>query len=38
MPRSREFCTLVDVEIQEKAGVSIGDKVGVSVQPLETDE
>jgi hypothetical protein len=38
VPRSRKFWMLVDKEIQEKAGVSIGDTVRVRVQPLETDE
>ena len=38
VPRSRKFWMLVDEQVQEKAGVSIGDTVRVTVHPLETDE
>lgn len=32
--RSRKFWMLVDVEVQQKAGVSVGDTVRVTVEPL----
>jgi hypothetical protein len=34
VPRSRKFWMLVDEEVQKKAGVSVGDTVRVSVEPL----
>ena len=34
VPRSRRFWMLVDEEVQKKAGVSVGDTVRVSVEPV----
>lgn len=34
VPRSRKFWMLVDEEVQKKAGVSAGDTVRVTVEPL----
>ncbi len=34
VPRSRKFFMLVNDELQRAAGVSVGDKVSVTVEPL----
>jgi hypothetical protein len=34
VPRSRKFWMLVDEEVQKKAGVTVGDTVRVTVEPL----
>lgn len=34
VPRSRTFWMLVDEEVQKKAGVSVGDTVRITVEPL----
>lgn len=34
VPRSRKFWMLVDEDVQRKAGVSVGDTVRVTVEPL----
>lgn len=34
VPRSRKFWMLVDERVQRKAGVSVGDTVRVTVEPL----
>lgn len=35
VPRSRKFWMLVDNDVQEKAGVAVGDTVRFSVEPFE---
>jgi hypothetical protein len=34
VPRSRKFWMLVDEDVQKKAGVSVGDTVRFSVEPM----
>jgi Domain of unknown function (DUF1905) len=35
VPRSRKFWMLIDEEVQQKAGVFVGDTVRVCVEPLD---
>lgn len=35
VPRSRKFWMLIDDEVQKNAGVSVGDTVHLSIEPLE---